>query len=131
MKIILKYLGYFSAATGAIYTIYLVSAFFVNMQNSIEKTMNTSAKIELEQTNQSEKIKSIEYEVIQINAAQSKQKSFNFAIDKSWSDHLKKSKDLIDEYTKYLELQIQEEKKKNFRDSVMLKIDHSFSIQKK
>jgi hypothetical protein len=115
MKRILKYLGYFSAVAGAVATVYYIGVFFANIQSDIKQVVNTVSEIKTEQTDQSEKIKSIEYEVKDISSLQVKQGSFNNAIDRSYRDHLKKSKDLIDEYTKYLEMQIekQETLKKN------------------
>ena len=130
MKLFLKYLGYFSAVAGCIGTIYGIGVFFANIQSDIKAVANTVSDIKTEQIDQSGKIESIEFEVIEISALQLKQGLFNRAIDKSYRDHLRMSKDLIDEYTKYLELQIENEKKKNFTDSIMLKIDHSNKIEK-
>lgn len=111
MKLLLKYLGYFSAIAGALATIYGVAVFFTNMQSNIKAVANTVTEIKMEQSDQSKKIESIEYEVMSISNVQLKQGLFNRAIDKSYGDHLRKSKDLIDEYVKYLELQKEDEKK--------------------
>jgi hypothetical protein len=130
MKVILKYIGYFSAVVGAATTIYFIGVFFANLQSDIDHVINTVSDIKTEQIDQSEKIKSIEYEVTEISSIQLKQGSFNNAIDRSYRDHLKMSKDLIDEYTKYLELQIENEKKKSFIDSVSQTINHTFKYEK-
>jgi preprotein translocase subunit SecF len=130
MKPLLKYLGYFSAVAGAVTTIYFIGVFFANLQNSIDKIGNSVIKLDDKVTTQGGKIESIEYEVKEISSVQLKQGSFNNAIDRSYRDHLKKSKDLIDEYTKYLELQIENEKKKSFTDSVSQTIKHSFKYEK-
>ena len=129
MKLILKYLGYFSAVVGAVTTVYFIGVFFANIQSDIKAVANTVSDIKTEQTDQSGKIKSIEFEVIEISALQLKQGLFNRAIDKSYRDHLRMSKDLIDEYTRYLEMQIENEKKKNFSDSAS-SIKHSFRYEK-
>jgi hypothetical protein len=68
--------------------------------------------------------------VISISSVQAKQGSFNNAIDKSYRDHLKMSKDLIDEYTKYLEMQIENGSKKSYIDSVMSTFQPSIRIEK-
>ena len=130
MKIILKYLGYFSAVVGAVTTIYFIGVFFANLQNSIDKIGNSVVEVNTKVTDQGGKIESIEYEVKEISSIQIKQGSFNNAIDRSYRDHLKMSKDLIDEYTKYLEMQIENEKKKSFSDSVSQTIKHSFKYEK-
>ena len=130
MKTILKYLGYFSAVVGAVTTIYFIGVFFANLQNSVERIGNSVVRLEDKVTTQGGKIESIEYEVKEISSIQLKQGSFNNAIDRSYRDHLKKSKDLIDEYTKYLEMQIENEKKKNYIDSVSSTIKHDFRIEK-
>ena len=130
MKIFIKYLGYFSAVVGAITTIYFIGVFFANLQSDIKAVVNTVSDIKTEQTDQSEKIKSIEFEVKDIGDLQAKQGMFNNAIDRSYREHLKKSKELIDEYTKYLELQIENEKKKNFTDSVLNSREYEIGIYK-
>lgn len=130
MKLLLKYLGYFALVAGCVGTIYGIGTFFANIQSDIKQVVNTVSEIKLEQTDQSEKIKSIEFEVKDISDLQEKQGSFNNAIDRSYRDHLKKSKDLIDEYTKYLEFQIENEKKKSYIDSVSSTIKHDFKIEK-
>jgi len=130
MKTILKYLGYFSAVVGAVTTIYFIGVFFANLQNSIDKIGNSIVRLEDKVTTQGGKIESIEYEVKEISSIQIKQGSFNNAIDRSYRDHLKMSKDLIDEYTKYLEMQIENEKKKSFSDSVSQTIKYDFKYEK-
>jgi septal ring factor EnvC (AmiA/AmiB activator) len=112
MRIILKYLGYFSAVAGSFTIIYALGVFFANIQSDIKTVVNTLTEIKAEQEDQSKKIKNIEYEVISIGETQKSQMAFDHAIDRSYSDHLKKSKELIDEYLKYLEMQKEEEKKK-------------------
>ena len=130
MKILLKYLGYFSAVVGAVTTIYFIGVFFANLQNSVERIGNSVVRLEDKVTTQGGKIESIEYEVKEISSIQIKQGSFNNAIDRSYRDHLKMSKDLIDEYTKYLEMQIENEKKKSFSDSVSQTIKYDFKYEK-
>ena len=130
MKTILKYLGYFSAVVGAVTTIYFIGVFFANLQNSIDKIGNSIVRLEDKVTTQGGKIESIEYEVKEISSIQIKQGSLNNAIDRSYRDHLKMSKDLIDEYTKYLEMQIENEKKKSFSDSVSQTIKYDFKYEK-
>ena len=130
MKIILKYLGYFSAVVGAVTTIYFIGVFFANLQNSIDKIGNSVVEVNTKVTTQGGKIESIEYEVKEISSIQIKQGSFNNAIDRSYRDHLKMSKDLIDEYTKYLEMQIENENKKSFSDSVSQTIKYDFKYEK-
>ena len=122
MKIILKYIAYFALVAGCIGTIYGIGVFFANIQSDIKAVANTVSDIKLEQTDQSGKIESIEFEVIEISALQLKQGLFNRAIDKSYRDHLRMSKDLIDEYTRYLEMQIENEKKKSVFPETKIKI---------
>jgi peptidoglycan hydrolase CwlO-like protein len=128
--ILKDYIGYFLAVVSAIGIIYGIGVFFANIQSDIKTVVNTLTEIKTEQTDQSAKIKSIEYEVISISDIQAKQGSFNNAIDKSYRDHLKMSKDLIDEYTKYLEMQIENGGKKSYIDSIMSTVQHSFRIEK-
>ena len=130
MSTLLKYLGYFSAVVGAVTTIYFIGVFFANLQNSIDKIGNSVVEVNTKVTDQGGKIESIEYEVKEISSIQLKQGSFNNAIDRSYRDHLKMSKDLIDEYTKYLEMQIENEKKKSFSDSVSQTIKYDFKYEK-
>jgi hypothetical protein len=111
-RLIFKYLSYFALVLGVAASIYKIGGFFANMQNDIDQSKNTLVDIKLEQTEQSKEIKDIKFEMMEITDVQEKQRSFNSAIDRSWSDHLKKSKELIDEYTKYLEMKVQDEKKK-------------------
>jgi hypothetical protein len=122
MKAFFKYLGYGLALLSAAGIIYGIGVFFANIQSSLKEVANTVSDIKQEQTDQSKKIKSIEYEVTTISTTQSQQGMFNKAIDRSYSDHLKKSKELIDEYVKYLEMQKeqekQDEKKKTYMDSI-------------
>jgi peptidoglycan hydrolase CwlO-like protein len=130
LSILKDYIGYFLAVVSAIGIIYGIGVFFANIQSDIKTVVNTLSEIKSEQTNQSEKIKSIEYKVISISSVQAKQGSFNNAIDKSYRDHLKMSKDLIDEYTKYLEMQIENGSKKSYIDSVMSTFQPSIRIEK-
>ena len=127
MKVVLKYLGYFALVAGCVGTIYGIGVFFANIQSDIKHVMNTVSDIKIEQTDQGKKIKSIEYEVLEISNAQGKQGMFNNAIDKSYKEHLKKSKELIDEYTKYLEMKVQDEKKKSY---YLDTIKHTFKYEK-
>lgn len=130
-QIIFKYIGYFLAVASAIGVIYGIGVFFANIQSDIKQVVNTVSEIKTEQIDQSDKIKSIEYEVSSISDIQSKQESFNRVINKNYSDHLNKSKELIDEYTNYLKMQIEEnEKKKDYMDSIMLPIKHNFKYEK-
>ena len=130
LSILKDYIGYFLAVVSAIGIKYGIGVFFANIQSDIKTVVNTLSEIKSEQTNQSEKIKSIEYKVISISSVQAKQGSFNNAIDKSYRDHLKMSKDLIDEYTKYLEMQIENGSKKSYIDSVMSTFQPSIRIEK-
>jgi preprotein translocase subunit SecF len=137
VKIFLKYIGYFSAVVGATATIYFIGVFFANLQNSIEEIGNSVVEVKADVSDVKTKVESIDWRVRDLTTIQEKQGSFNRSIDQSYKEHLKKSKDqlnqsqdLIDEYTKYLELQIENEKKKSFIDSVSQTIEYSIKKEK-
>ena len=130
MKLTVKYLGYFALVSGIAGTIYGLGVFFTNIQSDLKHVVNTLTEIKTTVTDQNEEIKGIKYEMMEITDVQDRQKVVIYAIDKSWSDHLKKSKSLIDEYTRYLEMQVQDEKKKKYSDSVSSNIEHRIKIEK-
>ena len=129
MKLILKYLGYFALVFGVAASIYKIGGFFAGMQSDI-------SQIKGDNSIQKGEITIIKSDISIIKGAQAAQKTFNMSIDQSYQQHLKRSKqqldkakELIDEYTEYLELKIGNEKKKSSTDSLEI-INFGFTKEK-
>ena len=108
---VFKYIGYFSAVAGAVTTIYLLAAFFTNLQNDIKTVITTTDKIQIEQYTQGEKQGEQLLRTNAIILEMEKQRKSIYALDKSLIDHYKQDKKNTDELIRYFEMKDEAKKK--------------------